>query len=175
MWNINAHQGRIPCAIFTIFAEFVPRFRMRLFRWICSRGYGVMGVLIWRGLVTRKFSVPLAAKLCIRPTNFLEVQERARGPLSPCHVWWGSEFIRRRGGEKRWVFVCPSRFWTSEFVRPISPWRCWSRDTILMSLDRGRFVVPVLNFLRLLPNVDITKCRRPKNGKNLGFSPPEAT
>ena len=25
MWNINAPQGRIPCAIFTKFAEFVPR------------------------------------------------------------------------------------------------------------------------------------------------------
>ena len=29
MWNINAPQGRIPCAIFTKFAEFVPHFRMR--------------------------------------------------------------------------------------------------------------------------------------------------
>jgi len=29
MWNINAPQGRIPCAIFTKFAEFVPRFSMR--------------------------------------------------------------------------------------------------------------------------------------------------
>ena len=29
MWNINAPQRRIPCAIFTKFAEFVPHFRMR--------------------------------------------------------------------------------------------------------------------------------------------------
>jgi len=29
MWNINAPQGRIPYAIFTKFAEFVPCFRMR--------------------------------------------------------------------------------------------------------------------------------------------------
>jgi len=29
MLNINAPHGRIPCAIFTKFAEFVPRFRMR--------------------------------------------------------------------------------------------------------------------------------------------------
>ena len=28
-WNINAMQGRIPCAIFTKLAEFVPHFRMR--------------------------------------------------------------------------------------------------------------------------------------------------
>jgi len=49
MWNINAPQGRIPCAIFKKkIAEFVPHFRMRWvlkFGWICSRGYGVMGVL----------------------------------------------------------------------------------------------------------------------------------
>ena len=29
MWNINVRQGRIPCAIFTKFAEFLPHFRMR--------------------------------------------------------------------------------------------------------------------------------------------------
>jgi len=29
MWNINTLQVRIPCAIFTKFAEFVPHFRMR--------------------------------------------------------------------------------------------------------------------------------------------------
>jgi len=48
IWNINAPQGRIPCAIFTKFAKFVPHVRMRWvlkFAWICSRGYGVMGVL----------------------------------------------------------------------------------------------------------------------------------
>jgi len=28
MWNRNAPQGRILCAIFTKFTEFVPRFRM---------------------------------------------------------------------------------------------------------------------------------------------------
>jgi len=31
----------------------------------------------------------------------------------------------------------------------------------------------VLNFLRLLPTGDTTKCRSPKNGKNWGFPPPE--
>jgi len=29
MWNINARRGRIPCAIFTKFAAFVPHFGMR--------------------------------------------------------------------------------------------------------------------------------------------------
>ena len=30
-----------------------------------------------------------------------EMKERARGPLSPCQVWWGSDFTRRRGAQKR--------------------------------------------------------------------------
>jgi len=33
-----------------------------------------------------------------------EVQERARDRLSPCQVWWGSDFTRRDGGQKRRVF-----------------------------------------------------------------------
>ena len=100
-----------------------------------------------------KFSVPLAAKLCVRPQNVLEMQERARGPLS--HTKFGVARTSPAAGvaKKRWVFclsvvlfclsrfVCPSRFWTSEFVRPISPWRRWRTEMILMPLDRGRFVV----------------------------------
>jgi len=61
MWNINAPQGHIPCEIFTKFAEFVPRFRMRYllkFCWISSSCYGVMGVLSCQGLVIPKFSAP---------------------------------------------------------------------------------------------------------------------
>jgi len=69
--------------------------------WICLRGYGVMGVLISGGLVSPKYSAPLAAKLCVRPPNVFQVKERARVPLSPCQVWWGSDFTRRRGGQKR--------------------------------------------------------------------------
>jgi len=37
MWNINALQGHIACANLMKFADFAPRFRMRLllkFRWI---------------------------------------------------------------------------------------------------------------------------------------------
>jgi len=51
--------GAYPLCDFTKFAAFVPRFRMRQllkFHWICSRGYGVMGLLSWRGLVIPKFS-----------------------------------------------------------------------------------------------------------------------
>jgi len=66
------------------------------FGWICSRGYGVMGVGF-----PRNFQRPLTAKLCVRPPNVFEVKERARGPLLPCQVWWGLDFTRRRGGQKR--------------------------------------------------------------------------
>jgi len=61
MWNINAPQGHIPCAIFAKFADFRPRFSLRQllkFRWIYSRSYVVMGVLSWRCLVILKFSAP---------------------------------------------------------------------------------------------------------------------
>jgi len=103
MWNINASQGRIPCAIVTKFAECVPRFRMH-FHWICSRGYGVMGVLSWRGLVAPKSSAPDSGETMRQTPNVLEVQERAWGPLSPCKVCCGSDFTRRRGGQKRCTF-----------------------------------------------------------------------
>ena len=43
-WNINAPQGRIICAIFTKFAEFVPRFYVKISLDLL-KGYGVMGVL----------------------------------------------------------------------------------------------------------------------------------
>ena len=36
------------------------------------------------------FSAP-AAKLCVKPPKVVEVQERARGPLSARQVWWGSD------------------------------------------------------------------------------------
>jgi len=35
--------------------------------------------------------------------------------------------------------VCPSRFWTTEFLHMISPWSCWSTETVLMPLDGRRF------------------------------------
>jgi len=105
MWNINAPQGRIACAIFTKFAEFVRRFRS-------------MDLLegLWRyenfkltGLVIPKFQCPLATNLYVRPPNVLKAQERARGPLSPCQVWWGSDFTRRRGGKNvQFLSVCLS-------------------------------------------------------------------
>jgi len=66
--------------------------------------------------------------------------------------------------------VCPSRFWTSEIVRPISPWRkrFWYRW-----IGEGCSCAPVFNFLRLPPTGDITKCRSQKIRQNLWFSPSE--
>ena len=40
--NINAPQGRIPCAIFTKFTEFVPHFRMRWLLKLIGFAQGVM-------------------------------------------------------------------------------------------------------------------------------------
>ena len=47
------------------------------------------------------FSAPYSGETMRQTPNVLEVQERARGPLSPCQVWWGSDFTRRRCSQKR--------------------------------------------------------------------------
>ena len=62
------------------------------------RSYGNFNL---RGRVFPKYSAPLAAKLCVGSAKIFEVQERALDPLSPYQVWWGSDFTRRRGGQKR--------------------------------------------------------------------------
>jgi len=102
------------------------------------------GVLSWGGLVTPKFSAPPSGETASDPQkswrykNVLEV-------LYHHAKFGGLGFHLPLGRPKRWVFVClsvcPSRFWTSEFVHPVSPWRRWSTETILIPLDRGRFIV----------------------------------
>ena len=54
-----------------------------------------------RGFGYPKFSAPPSGETMHQTPKVLEVQERARGPLSPCQVWWGSDFTRRRGDQKR--------------------------------------------------------------------------
>ena len=46
------------------------------------------------------FSAPSGETMRQTP-KVLEVQERARGPLSSSQVWWNSVFTHRRGGQKR--------------------------------------------------------------------------
>jgi len=54
-----------------------------------------------RGSGYPKFSAPPSGETMRQTPKSFEVQERARGPLSPCQVWWASDFTRRRGGQKR--------------------------------------------------------------------------
>ena len=84
---------------------------------VCTPFQDALGVKIWldllkglwscRGfnlrvpLVAPKYSASPSGETMRQTPNVLEVQERARGPLSPCQVWWGSDFTRRRGGQKR--------------------------------------------------------------------------
>ena len=57
-----------------------------------------------------KFSAPPSGETVRQTPKVLQVQERARGPLSLCQVWWGSDFTRHRGGQNVEFFVCLSRF-----------------------------------------------------------------
>jgi len=71
--------------------------------------------------------------------------------------------------------VCPSHFGTSEIVRSISPWGRWSTETILMPLDRGRFVVvhPCSTFWDCCQSATPLNADVKKNGKNWGSLPTE--
>jgi len=63
-----------------------------------------------RGLGSPKFSAPRSSKNCMsEPRLFLEVQERARGPLSPRQIWraWISSTA---GWPKALSFFCLSVF-----------------------------------------------------------------
>jgi len=113
-------------------------------------GYGVMGILSWRGLVTPNFQRPLAAKLCVRSQHFWKCKNVLEVITMPSLV--GARISPAAGAAKNvqlfvclfavCLSICLSRFWrTSKFVRPISPWTRWNTETILMPLDRGRFVV----------------------------------
>ena len=60
-------------------------------------------------LDTPKFSAPPSGETMRQTPTVLEVQERGRGPLSPCQVWWGSDFTRYRGGKNvEFLSVCLS-------------------------------------------------------------------
>jgi len=139
-----------------------------------------MGVLSWRSLAIPKFSAPRSGKTMCQTPKVLEVQERARGPLSPCQVWWGSDFTSKNVFclsvcLSVCLFVCLSCFWTSEFVCPISPWRRWSTETTLIPLDRGRFVVvhPCSTFSDCCQLVTPLNAEVKNMAKNGGFSPPQ--
>ena len=101
----------IPFEIFTKFAEFVLRFRIRLtikLGPICSRGSGVMGVLSTDGLVSPKFSASPSGEIMRRTPKVLEVQKRSRGPLItvPCLVGLGLRPPPAQSKTLNFLFVC---------------------------------------------------------------------
>jgi len=100
-----------------------------------------MGVLSYRGLVTPKFSAPLSSETMRQTPKVLELQESARGPLSPCQIWLGSDFTRSRGDQKRFLSVCVSV--TLLTVRDSAPdfaVKAYNRNDFEL-LDSGRFIV----------------------------------
>ena len=99
-----------------------------------------------------KFSVPPSGKTILQtvePPSVSQVKECARGPLSACQVWWGLDFTS--------FFVCwfvcltclwMMGLWMTKFECTILPWRYQSTETVVIPLDKGRFVVcTCVNFL----------------------------
>ena len=108
-------------------------------------------------------------KLCVRQPNVLEVKERARGPLSPCQVWWGSDF--EFFCLSVCLFVCLSVHHAFE-RQSLCAGRLWSTETILMPLGRGRFVVvhPCSTFSDCRPLSTLLNSEVQKSAK-IGFFP----
>ena len=111
-------------------------------------GYGVMGVLSWQCLLkltvsgyTQIFS---SESMCQTSKSFKGARTCSRSSITgPSLVWlrFNPPLGRPKTLSFFCLFVCPTRFWTSKFVSPISPWWHWSTETILMPFDRERFVV----------------------------------
>jgi len=67
---------------------------------VCTQFQDALAVKIWLDLLERFWSCAPSGETMRQTPKVLQVQERARGSLSPCQVWWGSHFTRRRGGQK---------------------------------------------------------------------------
>ena len=101
-----------------------------------------MGVLSWRVWLSPNCQRPLAAKLCVRPKSFGGARTCCRSSITMSSLV-GLGFHPPPGWLKTLsFFVCLSvhHAFERQFVHPISPWRRWSAETILIPLDRGRIV-----------------------------------
>jgi len=102
MWNISAgayplHDFHKICRICTPFQDALAvKISLDLLKELWS--YGDFKLT---GSGYPKFSAPPSGETLHQTPKSFEVQECARGPLSPCQVWWGSHFTRHRGGQKR--------------------------------------------------------------------------
>jgi len=143
-----------------------------------------MGVLSWGDGFPKNIQRPLAAKLCVWSQKFSRYKNCSRSSITmPSLVGLG--FHPPPGRQKMFRFfclsICLSRFWTTEFVRPLSPWRRWSWSTETIwnwkPLDRGRFVHVVVQLCSTFS--DCRQLATPQNAefnkmvKFWGFSPPE--
>ena len=134
-------------------------------------GFYVDGV--W---LSPNFQCPLAAKLCVRPKSFRAARICSRSSITmPSLVGLGFHLLPGQPKTLSFLSVCcSSRFWTSDIVRLISPWRRWSSETILILLDRGRFVVvhpcsTLSNCCQLATTLNAEVQKIEKMGKNWEF------
>jgi len=149
MWNINApctgayhlRDFHRICRVCSPFQALVVKFLLDFLKGLWSYwGFKLTG----SGYP--KFSAPGSGETMRQTPKILQVQERARGPLSPCQILWGSDFTRHLGAknvEFFCLFVC--LFVTLLNVKVYPPdfatKAMYSTETMVMPLDRGRFVV----------------------------------
>jgi len=182
MWNKNAPQGLISCAILTKLHRVCTLFQDALVVKILLdllKGLWSYGGFKLRGSgCSQIFSDPSGETMHQTLKRF----GGARTCTMPSLV--GFRISPAIGVAKNveffclsvCLFVCPSRFWMSEFVHPILPRRRWSTETILMPIDRGRFVVvhPCSTFwdwCQLATSLNAAVPKTAKISKNWGFLP----
>jgi len=98
MWNIPLRDFHKICRVCTPFRDALAvKISLDLLKGL--RSYGGFFMLTWCGY-PQTFSAPSGETMHQTP-KVLEVQEHAGDPLTPYQFWWGSDFTRRRGGQKR--------------------------------------------------------------------------
>ena len=91
----------IPCAIFTkVCTSFQDALAVKTWLDLLEGLWTYAGFKLM-GSGYPKFSAPPSGETMRQTQKVSEGQECTRGSLSPCQVWWGSDFTRRWGGQKR--------------------------------------------------------------------------
>ena len=103
---------------------------------VCTSFQDALGVKIWLDLLVGLWSYggfklrvsgspysqcPLAAKLCVRPQKFSRGKNVLEVLYHHAKFGGGSDFTRRRGSQKRWVFLFVCLFVTLLNVRDCAP------------------------------------------------------
>ena len=131
--DINASHWRIPCSIFTEFAASHVKIRRDSVKGFQS----YVSLNLWRSVYLQILSAPRGETTRRTPKRFRSGRTWSKSSITM------PRFCTPPGSQKYWVFVCQfvslSHSWIVKFERTTS-----HLEVVLVSMDRGRFVVVYL-------------------------------